>query len=230
MIWASALPVRTHTRIAIAAAALPSVAVGLLNGLYLEHLAATPLLYWCADLAQWVLIPAICLYALARFAAIGPRAYGLRGPDAELPAGSLAVATVLACAVFALAYFGTSALAERWLPQAPPHFSYAHLIPSGAMRVPVVIYFALSAGIVEEVVYRGLPLAALGAAIRERGVLPAYVLVSATLFSSIHWEGGLIGLIPAFVVGVVAALLYLRIGNLWPLVIAHAQVNLIHFW
>jgi hypothetical protein len=177
-------------RIAIAAAALPTVAVGLLNGLYLGHLADTPFAYWSADIAQWLVLPAICLYALARYGAVGPAAYGLRGASPAFPARHMLAASVLASLVLAGAYFGTAALADRWLPATTPAFSYAGLVPSGAMRVPVVIYFALTAGVVEEVVYRGLPLVALGDAVHRRGVRFGYVLATALLFASIHWEGG----------------------------------------
>lgn len=220
----------TRRRIAITAAALPIVAVGLLNALYLPHLAGTPVAYWSADIAQWLVLSAICLYGLARFGAVPPREYGLRAPSPAFPAQHMLGASVLASLVLAGAYFGTAALAERWLPATPPAFSYSGLVPSGAMRVPVVIYFAVSAGFVEEVVYRALPLTALGSAQHRRGARGAYVLVTALLFASIHWEGGLAQLAPAFAAGVAAALLYLRIGNLWPLVVAHTVVNLIDFW
>jgi membrane protease YdiL (CAAX protease family) len=220
----------TRRRVAIAAAALPIVAVGLLNALYLPHLAGTPVAYWSADIAQWLVLSALCLYALARYGAVAPREYGLRAPTPDFPARQMLGASVLASLLLAGAYFGTTALAERWLPATPPAFSYSGLVPSGAMRVPVVIYFAVTAGFVEEVVYRGLPLTALGSARRLRGARGAYVLATALLFASIHWEGGPAHLAPAFAAGVAAALLYLHIGNLWPLVVAHTVVNLIDFW
>lgn len=230
MVHASPDQDAVRTRLVIAAAALPIVAAGLLNGLYLGHLADTPIAYWSADFAQWLILPAICLFALARFGAVAPAAYGLRAPSPDLPAIHLLGATVLATILFAGVYFGAKALAERWLPATPATFSYDALVPSGAMRVPVVVYFAASAGFVEEVVYRGLPLAALGAAARTRDAVFGYVAGTALLFASIHWEGGLTALVPAFAVGVLAAVLYLRIGNLWPLVVAHTVVNLIDFW
>jgi len=219
-----------RTRLVIAAAAVPIVAVGLLNALYLGRLAHMPLAYWAADIAQWVILPAICLCALARFGAVAPAAYGLRGPSQDFPATHLVGAAVLATILFAAVYFGAQALAGRWLPATPAAFSYDALVPSGAMRVPVVVYFAASAGFVEEVVYRGLPLAVMGEAARTRAGACAYVAGTALLFASIHWEGWLAALIPAFAVGVLAAVLYLRIGNLWPLVVAHTAVNLIDFW
>lgn len=212
------------------AAAAPIVALGLANGLYLERLTETPPLYWAADLTQWVVVPVICLAALARFAGVTPRDYGLRAPDADLPALEMAAITALAGVVLTAVYFASSSLAWLVIPGTEPTFSYSALVPDGLMKGVVVAYFALTAGVVEEIAFRGLPLAALQVAGREQIPTTAYVLGTSVLFALIHWENGPPELAATFVYGAVAALLYLKLANLWPLVLGHVAVDVISFW
>ena len=49
-------------------------------------------------------------------------------------------------------------------------------------------------------------------------------------FALMHWENGPAELAATFVYGVVSALLYRGLGNLWPLVVGHAVVDLVDFW
>jgi membrane protease YdiL (CAAX protease family) len=109
-------------------------------------------------------------------------------------------------------------------------FSYETGIPDGVLRAPVVVYFAVTAGFVEEVAFRGLPLAALGPARHESAASAAYVLIGSMLFALIHWEGGAAEVAAGFVYALVAAALSLRLATLWPLVIAHVAVDLVEFW
>jgi membrane protease YdiL (CAAX protease family) len=52
-----------------------------------------------------------------------------------------------------------------------------------------------------------------------------YVLWTSSLFAAIHWEQGIPGLIAAGTLGIVAAVMYTRILNVWPFIAAHFLVN-----
>ncbi|MGZ8218369.1 CPBP family intramembrane glutamic endopeptidase [Methylomagnum sp.] len=53
---------------------------------------------------------------------------------------------------------------------------------------------------------------------------------SPPLFAACHSEQGLHGVIAAWVYGLVAALLYVRLRSLWPLVFGHFVIDMIEFW
>jgi membrane protease YdiL (CAAX protease family) len=211
-------------------AAAPIAAAGLLNGLYLPRVADEPLLYWSAELAQWIVLPSVCLIALHALAGVPPARYGLRsGGGNDRPQRILALSVPTAAVLWAV-YTGASTLFWELIPVGPPSFGYENLVPAGTfMKAAVVLYFAATAGFVEEVTFRGLPLAACGPDPGTRAIA-AYVLGSALLFSLIHWENGVPELLATFLYGVAAALLYLRLGNLWPLIIGHTAVDLLDFW
>jgi len=217
-------------RVAMLLAAAPIFAAGLLNGLYLPAIAGEPVLYWSAELAQWIALPALCLVALRVRAGVGPARYGLRTGEGRERAGALLALSLPVAVLLWAVYAGSSALAWKLIPVEPPAFGYEHLVPEGMLlKLVVVVYFAVTAGFVEEVTFRGLPLAALGQR-RDRNALALYVIGSALAFSLIHWENGVPELLATFVFGLAAALLYLRLGNLWPMVLGHTAVDLVDFW
>ena len=95
------------------------------------------------------------------------------------------------------------------------------------------LVFALLIGLVEELIYRGWFLSLL----LPRGRMVA-VLVSSALFAASHAVNALAGqdvatsirqIIFAFLFGIVAALLYLLLGNLWVAIGFHALNDLIQF-
>ena len=90
----------------------------------------------------------------------------------------------------------------------------------------MVIYLAVTAGVAEEAVFRGLAWTIVSRL--ELGGLrgTAYVLGSSVLFAAVHWEQGVPGLVSAFAFGVLAAYLYLRLANLWPMIAAHVLTDM----
>ena len=106
-------------------------------------------------------------------------------------------------------------------------FSYHAIIPeAGILYYLVVIYFALSAGLVEEFLFRGLLFHALSG---FRHSLVLFLLISPLLFGLVHWEDGLANLVTTWCVGVFMALAYIGLRNLWPLVIGHIFTDLVWF-
>jgi membrane protease YdiL (CAAX protease family) len=199
----------------------------LVNGLVNSVIAQHPLLYWSFELLTWVVIPCGVLYFVSRtpgfsFADLGyhtslrdRRNVGLVG---------------LACLLFAPLVYAVYAFGYEFFSAILPEdsfFSYDSIVPeAGFFYYLVVIYFALSAGLVEEFLFRGLLYRAF-AGFRHSLVL--FLLVSPLLFSLVHWEDGLANLVTTYVVGVFMAFAYLGFRNLWPLVVGHVFTDLLWF-
>jgi len=199
----------------------------LVNGPVNARIAHQPLLYWGFELAIWVVLPGLLLL-------MATRTPGFRFADLGL---HLAVmnyrglpAVLIACLLFSPlcygVYVGAGALFERWFPQ-DGFFNYETMIPeSGIGYYAVILYFALSAGLVEEFLFRGL----LFRAAREFAhPALAFMLVSPLAFSLVHWESGPANLCATWVFGLFAAAAYLRMKNLWPLIVGHVVTDLLWF-
>jgi membrane protease YdiL (CAAX protease family) len=107
------------------------------------------------------------------------------------------------------------------------YFDYESIVPeSGILYFVVVAYFGLSAGLVEEFLFRGLLYHAFSGL---RHSLALFLLVSPLLFSLVHWEDGLANLAATWIVGIFMAAAYLGLRNLWPLVIGHVFTDLVWF-
>ena len=79
------------------------------------------------------------------------------------------------------------------------------------------------APLAEEIFHRGF---LIGAVARRLGLV-AGVVVSAVIFSALHFDVG--SLIPFFLVGVIFAIAYIKSGNLWASISAHFVFNLVAF-
>jgi len=109
-------------------------------------------------------------------------------------------------------------------------FSFNLILPEGQLRVPVVLYLALTAGFVEEVIFRGLFWTAISEWQFKRFKPFIYVFSSSLVFASVHWEQGMAGMLSSFAFGIVAAMFYLRLRNLWPMITAHTLIDIYYFW
>jgi membrane protease YdiL (CAAX protease family) len=205
-------------------AALPTAALLTLNGFYLgDAYRASPRLFWLLDVLQFVLVPAASVWALARFAGVAPRDYGLGAlTGGQRPAAALAIyALVVFAYVFGYGVARLLAFFVGWEWHASG-FDYSQAAPRNALgALLVLLYLSLSAGVVEEIVFRGLPALFLPPRL--------YPLLSAAAFGLIHWESGGRVVIATFLVGVVLAALYLRVRNLWPFVAGHAITDMLAF-
>lgn len=199
----------------------------LVNGPINARLASQPLWYWSFELSIWVVAPLSVLLAVLRLP--GCRLADL-GFHATLPRyrGVMAVAAV--SLVFApLCYLIYDAVYGIFASAFPGRgfFEYESVIPeSGLSRYAVIAYFALSAGFVEEFLFRGLLYRA-ALEFRRTGVF--YVAVSPLLFSLVHWESGVANLFATWVFGLFMAGVYLRLRNLWPLIAGHILTDLLWF-
>lgn len=89
------------------------------------------------------------------------------------------------------------------------------------------LYWSLTAGIVEEIYFRGWLRRLMRGSL---GMTLAYVGTSSILFSLIHWGQGEKQLIATGIFGLMCAVAYLGVRNLWPLIAAHVIVDVTFFW
>jgi len=219
-------------RIVIALAIFPPLALGLLNDIYLEPLYRRyPLWFWVVDITQFVVVPALVLVFLVRAGSITPRDYGF-GPFAKGPRTAEDVGLcVFMCAVFWLAYEPIKLLGYRFLWPHVGTFGYGSVLPESFFpRLGIVFYFSATAALVEESLFRGLPWLYLSQLRLRRHRVPIYVFSTSLLFAAIHSEQGPHGILATFSLGLVAAMLYARIQNLWPFVVGHFVTDIASFW
>jgi membrane protease YdiL (CAAX protease family) len=196
------------------------VALLTLNGLYLAPALATSVpLFWALDVVQFVLVPAASIWAL-RIAGVRPTDYGL-GPLA--PSARDVLAYLIVAAAFYLIIGGANALSPHVaLAWGSGGSLYPHAIPLDPnLALVALFYLCISAALVEEIVFRGVLFVALPRRL--------YVPLSALAFSLIHWENGSWETFATLVLGLVLAVLYIRIRNLWPFVFGHVVTDMLAF-
>jgi membrane protease YdiL (CAAX protease family) len=213
-------------------AIFPSLAIGLLNQFYLELVYRQGhVWYFLADAGQWVVTPILVWLFVLRPAWIKPKDFGLRLPIlGDRPFES--VVLFLLVSVLLWFTYGTVRDISYYIfwPYAGT-FGYEDAIPkSFPWNILVVTYYALTAAFVEEVVFRGLPWAYFSIAVPQPRRKFWYVTVTSILFAATHSEQGPHGMIAALSFGIVAAMLYTHLKDLWPLVFGHFFVDLISFW
>lgn len=137
-------------------------------------------------------------------------------------------------------YFGFKRELTRtnWIPYLPLLVILIVLCLQGFSSQPlktIIFYvgFAILVGFVEESIYRGIMIKIL----LPLGILPA-ILTSSTLFSVTHMLNLLSGqsmgqtglqLVYSLLIGIVLAQLFIRTGNIYPLILFHSLHNLIQF-
>lgn len=217
-------------------------AAGIGNAFYNPGLyRLSPTLFWLTDAASFIVVPLAGVLLLHRRFGWPATALGF----SALTAAALRHALLAGLALTAV-FAAVLAAGDHWIPAPAPgwagalpapvqaalnsDFSYERLIPgAGLLRWVVVLYLSLSAGFMEELAYRALLFSAClrlpVAALR----LPLYVVASAAAFALVHFEQGPSALATIFVLGLVAALLYIRLRAVVPFMIAHALVDLAEF-
>jgi len=203
------------------------VAPFLVNGVVNAAVAGTPWLYWSLEVVVWVLVPGTLLYAAQRSAGIDAAHLGLHANIVGRPSPMrILAACVVLAVVWPPCYEALDTLAAAWLPTTPL-FAYESVVPTAQPgRLFAALWFALTAGVVEEVIYRGY----CWQLCRDLDHPRSWFLVAGPLvFALVHWEAGLASVFVAWVFGVMAAALYLGLRNLWPLIVAHAVTDFIAF-
>lgn len=189
-----------------------------------------PVIYWIWDVTKFVVVPGVALLWLrAGTDGVTSASLGLSLPVA-VNARVRLLFLVLGCAVM---------LPLIWRVPKPFPWSYlwdavnlsfdirATIPQEGMAHYLGLLYLALTPAFVEEVFFRGLLWRILRSS--ERHSTLRYIVVSAFLFGSVHWEYGSTVVQNAMVYGIFSAWLYSRFGSLWPLIFGHFIADWIAF-
>lgn len=183
-------------------------------------------LLWTLDVLFFCLIPLTTLYILHRRPAtadaIAPVITMLRkAPPASHWLGAVAMAILVNAII-------TNGL-EPWLLT---NHNLCRLCgsypfpPAAPWHLITIVYAALSAGMLEEVIFRGLSLTLLRRHIKNAA---AVILLSCTAFALVHWCQGSAKLAATFLVSLYPAYYVSRTGNLWPAILFHIIVDVLAF-
>ena len=199
----------------------------MINGYINSLIADMPILYWGFELFSWVVLPTFIFGIAIKYGGLDFNSLGLNGKifgKRNLPL--LIIVCIILCPLDYWLYHEIYNYFRAVFPSTPV-FSYQSVIPSvGLWSIVIPIYFSLSAGIVEELYFRGFMLKT--SSLFAYPML-SYLILSPLLFSLAHWEGGVANMLATYIFGVLAALAFLWLKNLWPLIIAHVYTDFMWF-
>ena len=203
------------THLAVLTLALPGLAV--VQPAVPEPLPPRRAMYLSASTVLWIL--ALVTIAVLLWEGVAPhhlRMYGGGNPLAILAwAAGTAVASIAVAAGVTLAGRGLGMRESVWV---------THLMPRDRGDRVAFTGVALTAGITEELMYRGFALWAVAGALGDRPWLAAAIL--GVPFGVLHAYQGILGMLRAGLLGVVLAVPVLAGGGLVAAVLAHAGVDL----
>ncbi len=204
--------------------------LGLANGLYNPTLHKSNLIaFWAIDFIQYWALPIAVLLTLYLKYDVKPKDYGLISPSRNYPLWEMGGASLIIAVMLVVAWY------LLWIPGRILFgvddflFSFDLVIPDGILRIPIILYLSISAGVIEEITFRGLTWTAFLRFELGKYRSYAYLIVSSLLFASVHWEQGLASVFGSFSFGLAAAAFYLKLKNLWPVIGAHTLANLYFF-
>lgn len=192
----------------------------LFNGAVSCQLQAMGAAYWLgADMLAFVILSPTLMLLGWRRGWITPAALGLRWN------GYRALDPILLLVFVAI----VDRLYQGWpwhlgLPTARLA-PYCNPFPNSG--IALLLYGAITAGLLEELIYRGL-FWRLCARMRHADLL--YLGLGPLLFALVHWEQGAPGLLRAWLFGLLYAALYRWRGQLWPLIGAHVLIDVLDWW
>lgn len=200
-----------------------------LNGLYNWYISQFPGWYWLVELITWILLPGVLLWIGTRSGWFSPDDLGLHTRMCGRRHAWLFVAALIGLSWLVSELSLWSSWGARALfpvNYGKLDFGYRDVVPAeGLGRFLALTHLALTAGIVEEIYFRGLVRLLFSSGVLGR---LGFIVCSSVLFASIHWEGGVWILTEALLFGLSTAIIYSATGNLWPLIIGHAWAD--YFW
>jgi membrane protease YdiL (CAAX protease family) len=230
---------------------LPYYALAIVDGFFLPELVRNTGAFIAYDLLKFIALPGAMLWFLHRRLQLDFNELCLIGRGSAYRGSELAVLTfwwagflyvvfllgeplvmIPLGLLLALPHALLSLLID--LPQLDlqfaAHFGYNMALPDNAvLHALAALFFSATAGVIEEVLYRGL-FRQMVAALFGPAAVKTYIFGSALVFGLAHWEQGSVGLYRATAFGLAAAVLYLKLGDLGPLILAHALIDLYIFW
>ena len=193
---------------------LPVIAVLQLRALAelpLDHVPRLPL-YLSSALTLWLL--ATVAIIAAQYSHFTPELMGLRPARSDLFVAWMVV--VMGSAALLAVLGKVLGIGESPL--------LLHLLPTTARERIAFVGVSLSAGIAEEIVFRGFLIAALMPVL---GNALLAVLVSSFLFGVLHAYQSIFGVARAVLLGVALALSFVYSGSIYPAMVAHTGIDLV---
>lgn len=193
-----------------------------LNDIYLIALNNSRLgLLWMLDILFFLLIPSATLFWLYRNRKISLQGIGL----ANRPTAVTIMAGVLLCAgLVILIQWNLRPFLNALLPwHLYAGYDFPHSQP---LRSITILYAALTAGILEEIVYRGIVTTELQKHIHSKVMV---VVLSCVIFAGIHWSEGPATLIYIGTWAIIPTIWFLKQKNLWGPITCHILYDLLIF-
>lgn len=185
-----------------------------LNDLYLIPLGNTRLgLLWTLDLVFFVGIPSITLVFLVKTGRLTLQEIGLAYP----PRPRSILAGLALCALLVLVIHWNF---RPWIRSIFPWrlFPGYDFPPTQPLRGYVIAYAAITTGVLEELIYRGVVISQM----RKAGRSAAFaVIVSCAVFAGIHWGEGPAKLIWTALWGLIPAIWFVRTRTIWGPITCH---------
>jgi hypothetical protein len=199
----------------------------MINGYINSIVYQIPFFYWCFEIFSWIVLPVIVFFLAIKF---GNLHFSDVGIHTKIFGKSNIPLLIFICVIFCpLDYwlYRESINYFQSVFSSKPFFAYQSVMPDeGFLRVLVAIYFGLSAGIVEELYFRGFIFRTCQLFVYS---VPIYLVFSPVLFSLIHWEGGITNMLNTYIFGFFGALVFLIFRNLWPLIIGHIYTDYVWY-
>lgn len=169
----------------------------------------------------WLLGTAVVAVVLA-LPGVAPGDLGLRLPD---PSGLHGAPSVLVGGLIGLGIVAVAGFLLRHRLPADPRPAPHPMHPVTAADRRGWAWLSLSAGVTEEVTFRGLVVLALATVLP--GTDPAVVVVvGAAAFGLAHWYQGVLGMVSTGILGAILVSLYLGTGSLLIPMVVHVLIDL----
>lgn len=179
---------------------------------------------WSLDVLVFLVIPLTFLFACFKTGKLAWANIGLTEKNGVM---DWFYGLILAVQLYIMGSFVRYVLLQVF-PQWEIFGWFNYDFPSGMpWRALTIVYACLTAGIIEEILFRGILLEWL----KNKGFsMGGAIFLSSMLFSLIHWCQGPVQLAVTFLFGLVMAATYNWSRNLLPLIIAHILYDVIAFW
>jgi membrane protease YdiL (CAAX protease family) len=183
--------------------------------------------FWTFDCLSFVFFPLLIVYVVRRDWNVRVADIGL-GWKATETGGLLERCLAMVVTFWLVTYGGNMlgmSLVQAFPDVLPRTFSYSDVLPESSFRRTLtIVYLAVSAGVSQELVFRGLPWV-IAVRFIQRHRAAWYLAMSSVGFCLWHWDKGLPTVIAAAAIGLVAGIFFLRRCELVPLIVGHVAVD-----
>jgi membrane protease YdiL (CAAX protease family) len=187
--------------------------------------------FWAVDLCSHVIIPIVLLVILWRWNGITPAYLGFTTVVRDKKRLEFWPAVITYTVLLAAAYFSgylVGLALENYL-NLPRRMAYGLMVPEEKIAsIAVILYFSITAGLFEEIFYRGLYQLAWDF-VSPSMSKSVVVISSAIVFAMVHWASGFPAIVGSFLFGLVAAGLFIKQRDLRPLVVGHTLIGVFIF-